>query len=347
MFTPIHLLPQFSGEDRAKYQNRWYSTEGHGLQDRITRRIREGAGEDFLQPLFEGPGRGFLESDSDLRGFSLPREDIEFSGGDNFEGVDFSHALITNCRFKGAWLVNGTTFAFAWLWGCTFESCVFISSSFFGADRRDVTFLNCDFDELQGDFCNCDMRNVRLRNCFMPRRLFFDCRFDGQTRVEGIAEQPTCDTRTPEGVLAKTQLVEIHKGIKEGYLAGEAYGLYRKSFLEERKASTRHNCRGRHKAWGLALEYLAGYGVRPLRVLAALAIVFVLCSLGFCCAPGVHFSQDLLMSSGALFTFGGGTPQLETLGAGWRAFYALEAFLGVALMALFITVLARRWFIER
>jgi hypothetical protein len=49
MFIPIQLLPLFNPQKREKYENRWHNREGEELRQYITKKIRAGAGEDFLE----------------------------------------------------------------------------------------------------------------------------------------------------------------------------------------------------------------------------------------------------------------------------------------------------------
>jgi hypothetical protein len=85
---------------------------------------------------------------------------------------------------------------------------------------------------------------------------------------------------------------------------------------------------------------IAGYGMRPLRVLGTLIAVFLL-SYGwflFRVPPPVNLKQTLIFSAGALFTFGAQVDQLTKLSSLDSFVYVLTSFLGVSLLALFVTV---------
>lgn len=73
--------------------------------------------------------------------------------------------------------------------------------------------------------------------------------------------------------------------------------------------------------------------------------VFVVCSSFFMLKLGA--GEGLILSAGAFFTFGASTNHLRVLCLPFRILYVGEAFIGISLIALFITVLARRWFADR
>jgi hypothetical protein len=61
----------------------------------------------------------------------------------------------------------------------------------------------------------------------------------------------------------------------------------------------------------------------------------------------IGVSEGLLLSAGAFFTFGANTHYLQTLGSCLKLIYIVESFIGISLMAVFITVLANLWFREK
>jgi uncharacterized protein YjbI with pentapeptide repeats len=343
MFTPIHLLPQYNTKELDKYRDRWKDSDGRRLQDKILGLIRHGAGEDFLQWDFEQGNLGFLENMWDLKGIDIFKEKIVFPAADNFEGIDFSYGSFYHSSFKNATFLN-TFLKFTKLYNCEFVNCNFLFTSFYGATLEKTKFINCDFIE-HNSMTNCDLRGVELGNCFIPTNLFFDCKFDEQTVINNLLDKPL---RKPGDSLklSKNSLAEIFKGIKEGYIAGTVIKQARIYFFKERKAITRYNTKGlREKIWGYFLELIAGYGIKPVRVLLTMLTVFLISSIVF--SAEIEFSEGILLSAGAFFTFGANTQYLQTLSLFLRIIYIAEAFFGVSLMALFITVLANLWFREK
>jgi len=57
--------------------------------------------------------------------------------------------------------------------------------------------------------------------------------------------------------------------------------------------------------------------------------------------------DGFFVGSGAFFTFGANSDKLQAAGYFFKVWYVIEAFLGVCLIALFVTVLANKWFSER
>ena len=64
-------------------------------------------------------------------------------------------------------------------------------------------------------------------------------------------------------------------------------------------------------------------------------------------STGVGFEKALLLSTGALWTFGARSELLQDLPGIYTVIYVSESFIGVALMALWITTLDTRWFREQ
>lgn len=340
MFTPIDRLPRFDLENHAKYRGRWEDTTGQALRDKILAMIRAGAGEDFLQQDFEAGELGFLEEMWDLKGLNIFQEQFDFPRGDTFENIDFSHAEFYHSAFNNAAFV-GSSIAFAKIYNCTFKRCIFSFAHSYGTTFEKCTFVECDFVE-SNTFTNCVFRDVSFDQCFMPTRLFFDSSFDQLTRVGRSAPTPfrmnsgsfQIDLRNASDILG---------GIEDAYRDGRVPSKAREYYFLKMQAVTRHNSSSRReKLFGFVKEYLAGYGVRPWRVLAVMAAVLGMSTVLFSAVLG--FTDGSILAAGALFTFGAKADLLDKLGSIHRMFYILTAFVGIALTALFITVLANVWF---
>jgi len=342
MYTPIYLLPQYSPKDRSKYEDRWADPENQHIRDKVLEMIRNGAGEDFLQKIYE-ENLAFFEDMWDLKGIDILEEEIKFPTTDNFEAIDFSYATFSGSKFINATFVN-TVFHFTKVHHSEFINCIFAFGGFYGASLEKTRFINCDFIEYHR-ITNCDFREVKFENYFIPKRLFFNCKFDEQTIINDPLAKPL---RMSEDSfkLSKSDLAEIFKGIKESYMAGEVIKQARRYFYRERQFITRQNANNwRDKTGGYFLEYITGYGIKPYRVLLTMLIIFFIFSVIFVAKIGV--SEGLLLSAGAFFTFGANTNYLQTLGTSFQIIYIAESFLGISLMALFITVLANYWFREK
>jgi hypothetical protein len=343
MYTPIHLLPRIDPEKRNLYQQRWEKEEGPALRDKILQMIRDGAGEDFLQWEFENHRLGFLESMWDLKGLNIFSEDLTFAGEGSgwFEAIDFSYALFYHSKFRHAEFAPAT-FNFTKIYNCEFIDCTFSFSGFYGATLEKVKFTNCNFIEQNG-FTNCDVREVEFTNCFVPENIFTDCRFDANTRVSDPIDKAHGGWSL---TFEKKELAGIFQSIKEAYSAGGVAKQVRTYFFRQSQAVTRHNS---DSVWdrlgGYFLEFLTGYGVRPLRVLRALILLVVL-GIGIFTTQ-VGFENALILTTGGFFTFGGYTDLLKSLNIWFRLGYVLTAFVGIFLTGLYVTVLANVWFRER
>jgi len=340
MHTPIYLLPQFNTKDRSKYEDRWTDPENQDIRDTVLAMIRNGAGEDFLGRIsHENPG--FFQDMWDLKGIGIIGEEINFPKADSFEAIDFSYSTFSGSKFTNATFVN-TVFHFTHLRNCEFVNCIFAWGGFYGSTIEKTKFINCDFVEYI-HITNCDFREVTFENTFTPKRLFFNCRFDEQT----IINEPIDKSQRMSGSsLSKSNLAEIFKGVKEGYIAGGVVDQARNYFFKERKSATRYNSKSLlDKIGGFFLEITTGYGIKPLRPLGTMIVVFIVFSLFFISKIGA--SAGLLLSAGAFFTFGANTNYLQPLCGFYTILYILESFFGIGLMALFITVLVNYWFGEK
>lgn len=139
---------------------------------------------------------------------------------------------------------------------------------------------------------------------------------------------------------------DIYNGIKEAYRAGGVPERAREYFFLQMQAATRYNSESVGERWlGFGKEYLAGYGVRPFRVLTAMAGILLLSSVLFSFAVGA--ADGILLAAGGLFTFGARAELLTQLNPFYRAVYIATAFAGISLTALFITVMANVSFREQ
>jgi hypothetical protein len=342
MFAPIDRLPQFDPEKQAKYRDRWQDAPGRALHDKILAMIRAGAGEDFLQWEFEQGRLGFLEDMLDLKGLNIFDEQFNFPSGDTFENINFDYAEFWHSKFNNA--VFYCSMAFTRVHNCEFKRCIVSFNRAYATTFEKCRFVECEFVETNS-FTNCVFLDTTLENCFIPKRLFFDCTFDQVTLVGPFAPRPfrmnpdsfTIDLKDRSDVLS---------GIEQAYRDGGVLTKARDYYFQRMQAVTRYNSATRFEMFsGFCKEYLAGYGVRPLRVLAVMVVAFLLSTLVFASAVGL--GDGTILSAGALFTFGARADLLTQLGPFYRIVYVLTAFAGISLTALLITVLANVWFRER
>lgn len=342
MFTSIDRLPRLNPEEQARYRRRWEEGQGTALRDTVLGMIRDGAGEDFLQREFEGGRLGFLEDMLDLKGLKIFDEQFDFPGGDTFEAIDFSYAEFWHSTFNNA--VFNCSIAFARVYNCEFRRCIFSFNHCYGTTFDKSRFVECDFVE-SNTFTNCSFRETSFDNCFMPTRVFFDCSFDQTTRIGASSPSPFRMNRDSFKVDLKNAS-DIFNGIKDGYRGGGVSDKAREYFFRQMQATTRHNTATKPERWfGFLKEYVAGYGVRPLRVLGIMLGALLLSTIIFSDAVGA--ADGFILAAGGLFTFGAKADLLTNIHPVYRAIYVATAFAGISLTALFITVLANVWFREQ
>ena len=341
MFSPIHSLLQPQLADSEKFTERWNSRDGYRVQARVLELIRAGAGEDFLQSDFESGSLPILETMWDLKGLQLANEDLHLPRQDNFENIDFSFARFSHCNFHNGYFA--CQFRFARLVACRFEHCTFQFTQFYAATLEDVTFVSCDF--IEGDsFVNCALTRVPFNLCFIPQNVFVDCQFDQGTAVSQLQPRPVNSGSSL--VFDERNRAQIYRAIKDAYSSGSAFSEARSYFFMEMQSIRRHNLLGRRqRILPFLFELIAGYGVKPARVLATLALVFLFSTLIF--YQKESLADALLLASGGIFTFGAKADVLKNLGFLFTLWYVLSAFLGISLTALFVTVLANVFLRER
>jgi Pentapeptide repeats (9 copies) len=342
-FQRIDLLPRNNLNERRKARSRWESEEGRSLQEKIIALIRNGAGEDFLQSHFEHGTLSFIEDQWDLAGIQLFNEEIVFPTGDNFETIDFSYAQFWHCIFTNATFPQ-THFGFTKFYNVEFRNCLFAFAHFYGATLEKCKFIDCDFAEENG-FSNCELSETRFENCFFNKGKFVDCKFDEQVTFEvnkqphirGLRSQTSSGFKSP---FERKGISGIYRGIKEGFIAGQIYGKARNYLFLQHQAYTRFNRTGAvEKSTAYSWELLAGYGLKPARVLMSLIGLFCAVFVWFAYQLG-SFQESLIFTSGAFLTFGAKAELLQKLSLLNHIIYIFSAFVGVALVALFITVTA-------
>jgi len=333
MFTPFHLLQQ-NAKDSNKYRRRWQTEDGRVLHDKVMELIRRGAGEDFLEADYQSGKLPILENEWDLKGFHIFQEDIDFSHNDNFEGIDFSYSEFWHSKFKNA--LFHCNMSFSKFYNCTFENCVFSFNHCYASLFEKVTFINCDFIEYD-TFINCSFIETTFNNAFFPCNVFHDCSFDANTAIISFPEKSAINLERPLH-LKNENKAEIFREISEAYSSGFVYGLARNYKYLHLKCLTRYNTNTfKDKIAGYAFELISGYGIRPSRVLMSMIIYFIITLCVFSVKIGL--SDAMLLTSGALFTFGAKAELLNSMGIFYHALYIMSSFVGISLTAVFITSL--------
>lgn len=342
MYTSIYLLPQNGNKESEHYQNRWKTKEGIRTKYHILNHLRSEASEHFLQKDFIEKKLPLLDSAIDLRGLYLEDEHIKEQHPKTLQNVNLSYSFITHSKFTEVTFPE-MLFHFATLRNITFINCIFKATSFYASRFQNVSFIDCDFIE-HVDFRNCRFYDARFKNIFFETSIFYNCKFDEDTVIGKL--NPTSQNAKKQLIIDKKEYAELYKGIKNGYSDGSVINKQREYYFLERQSITRYNTDNLHTKFGnYFLEFIAGYGIRPIRVLLCMIIIFLVFSEIFITKIG--FPAGLLMSAGAYLTNGTDTQYLENIGLLYQVLYIIESFLGIIFSALFITVMANLWFSEK
>jgi hypothetical protein len=352
MYTAIYLLPQYDNGDANRYRQRWndQSKNGPSLHNKILDLMSKELGKHFLQWHFEQHQLGFMESEFDLRGFSLSGVSLKFpSPKADFTFLDFKYAVFYHTTFSNAAFCQCSV-DFGRFYNCEFRDCLFAFQGFYGATFEKCRFINCEFREYNS-FTNCDMKETVFQNCFIPENVFVSCRFDDTTQIDSLA-QMAFSTYTGMGkdrsliAFDPQHEAAIWGGLRDAYEAGGVADKAQKHQFLRMRSTTRYNTVGvGKKALRYLLEYITGYGLKPQRVVGGMLVTLLASCVYFSLQVGV--SDGLVMATGAFFTFGAKADLLDKLPLISRIVYIATSFLGVALVASLITVLANVWFRER
>jgi hypothetical protein len=342
MYTPIHALRQSADADARQARGRWDTPEGQATLERVMELIDSGAGEDFLQADFEAGRLPALTDMWDLKGIYVGNQEWTFPPEDTFEAIDFSFGKFHKVSFTNA--LFQSTFKFALFKECRFVNCSFQFTYFYGTEFDDVEFEGCDFLEFN-DLVNCQLTRTRFNSSYYAANLFTDCSFDRACELAPSTPKPV--NVSSLGVGSGTGfLVELYRSVKEAYNAGGAPERSRDYYYKQMEAARLHQTPGKwDRTLAFAFKWIAGYGVRPLRVLATIAALYVLAAAIF--KTAFDLPTSLLLAAGALFTFGARAEQLASVPWPYSVVYGLTSFGGIALTALFVTVLAAVFLRER
>lgn len=338
-----HLL--FKPKEREKFRERWNDISGreNECHERVLDLMKEGGGKHFLNYDFFNGTLPTLEHDLDLRGLRLQSVVFDFDGKmDNFKGIDFSHVEFYNCTFKKAVFFSCTA-NFPEFYNCTFEDCAFVFFNIFGAVFEKCTFVRADFAE-RCSWENSKFINVHFSKCFFgPTTPFADCYFDDLTKIES---QAMVSYHYGEKVsTSKQALAGYYNSFQSAYENSGAEELALKAYWEGRKSYTRHNIDSKfEKCIQMTIELISGYGIKPFRSLLTIFILFVISTAGFSICGEIELKESIIFTSGALFTFGAGSEYLKEFGLLPRVIYVGLSFLGISLVALFVTSLSNLWF---
>jgi uncharacterized protein YjbI with pentapeptide repeats len=301
-FHRIDLLPNYDHDQAWKSRERW--AEDGGVSAKVIELIRDGGGEEFLEREFERGQLGFMKDRWDLAGLRIFNEDIKFPKGNNFKSINLSYAQFWHSKFDNAAFFQ-SYFGFVRLFNVEFCNCVFAYSQFYGAQLEECKFINCEFVGESG-FSNCEILDTKFDNCFFDKNKIFDCKFDENVlfvaaqrgKLIGLRSTPSSNFKS---TVENADISGIYCGIKEAFISGQIFAQARKYFFLQQQAYTKYSrVWFVDKAKGYLWEFVAGYGVKPSRVLISLAVLFILVAAQFAYLVD-SIEQGMLFSAGAFF----------------------------------------------
>lgn len=342
MFIPIIQLSLYDPEEQQEVTSRWETPQGRQHHDFIMEKIREGAGEDFLQwDLENGVLQGFLRDMWDLRGFSLFKGEIVPSKAGYFEALDFSYAEFYHSTFQKCCFL-GTKFLFAKFHNCSFVNCAFLFANWRGCTFEQCAFEDTDFVEVC-KFINCSFSDSRFTRYFTVSSLFEDCKFSATVEIDKPASMPI-DPSGPKIRFENKQLEEIYLSFKEAYKSGAVHDEEREYYFKSKEAGTRYNNHGilDFLYRKLLIELFTGYGVKPFRALLC-GIIAVAIFAGIFYTNSFDTNKSLITSISAFLTMG----DANNLQWPFNLLYLAEGFVGLFILGLYLTTLVNVWFSER
>ena len=285
---------------------------------------------------------------NDFTGLNISSAKVTASLIKIISNFDFSHSDFLFCSFEGVTLRNCKS-TFSVYYHTKFINCRFSGVIFEVGIFQYCLFDNCIFEEHTG-FYNGSFADTKLFNCFSYAAPFNDCKFDVNTVIStskkfetALGFRATCP-RERRGLagevmdcLERKNIYAIARSIKEAYKDGGVKELAIRYEFVQKQAFTRYN--SKHRTSLLLWEIASGHGLRPMRCLSLVSLLFMAASAWF--SYRLHnLESGTFLSAGAIFTFGAKTELLDQLGYVDHVIYILAAFMGVCSVALFMTVLA-------
>jgi len=346
MWVPPYTHPLFDAEKQKVSRERWTdAVAGQGSQyhDRVLALIKAGAGKRFLNEEFCNGSFSILEDPQDLKGFEFWKLVQDFAGtGDTFWGIDLSYAQGWHLHIKNA-VFYSCCLNFVSFYNCTFERCNFHFTHCLGAKFEKCKFIGCDFCE-PCTWENTVLKNTTLQSCFLGETTpFRDCFFDDLSGVYDM--HPHSYYLGEKAKVPEAALAGYYASFQAAYEASGAEERALEYYWKGRKAFTRHNLSGPKRLASFVNEAIAGYGIKPVRPLGMVLLLYVLATSLFSIV--MPLKESVVFTAGALFTFGAAADHLNDFGYVGRLFYVSLSFFGIILSALFVTSLANLWFRSR
>jgi hypothetical protein len=281
--------------------------------------------------------RGIVLNTAILKGIVIDNSHLEGIRliGANLEGAYLENAHLESANLSGANLVN-THFVGAYLEKAQLTAAHLEGAEFFDAHLEEANLINTFLDK------------TRLSGAHLKKVKMVGAKFTTNTEMASIdwgdyilSEEKEGEKQTQRASIKSAE--EIYRKLKIWYtehgiydVAGEFY--YRE--MEAKRKAQSWKKETTSKLWSWVIRLLCGYGERYGNVVvAALVIIFGLAMVyvysGQNLADAIYFSAVSFSALG----YGGwvSTPLSWVWGVG-----VAESFLGVFMMALFITTFTRK-----
>lgn len=264
-----------------------------------------------------------------LQGANLWRADLQEAG---LQNANLKGADLLGVNLQGANLLNAVLQR-AFMWHAELQEANLLGADLQGADLM--------FANLQGaDLSYAKLSKVKLYHVTMSHETRLD-KVDWEPNYILGEEVEATQSGYLEGSFGLAETV--YRSLKQWHTEAGMYDIAGEFLFREmtvRRKTLNWWPNPVPRAWSKFLAVLCGYGEKPFRVVAS-AVVVVFGMAAIYSASALTFLDSLYYSAASFTALGYGlwTPTPE----GWvKALGAIEAFIGVFLIALFLITFVRK-----
>jgi hypothetical protein len=288
----------------------------------------------------------------DLRGIKLYHED--FSGSSEFEGRDFTYGWFANCDLRGVVIAGDLSHT-------RFEQCKMDSATLVSVSGLSTKILNCSLHDAcvwKCAFWSCDFGGTDFTETYFEDTTLEDMAVNYLTRFDRKLRNSWKNRTRPVA-----QDPDILRAIRLAYKRAELWPLMDRFLLEEKTQERKYILWPQFRKektpltftiwlWSLVSGWYSGYSTKPAMVLLIALMVPIAFSIFYFAAGipiGTTYSapglwETIYFSFTAFATLGFGDLSYGANHPVLRSLSAVEALLGVILLALFVVALARKVF---
>ena len=273
------------------------------------------------------------------------------SSGLNLSGRTFEAGIDLNGLNLEGIIAKNAKFAVAFVRGTDESSNVDRGAQFEGANLNHADLENASlrFANLQAaDLRRANLKGANLDSAKLSKAKLRGLEVSRETKLEKVEWGPRPllrekfilgdeESRDFEGAS------EVYRMLKQWYTEAGMYDTAGRFYYREMEAKRKARSWRREpilKLWSWVLRILCGYGEKPELVIASAAVI-ILSMAGIYSISELTFPSSLYYSAVSFVALGYGG-WINTPAAWVRAFGAIEVFIGVFMMALFLVTFTRK-----